>query len=164
MNDARVTPANGLVKGPPAPIPPVKVFQAGFAAGLPAQGDSAKPVPVTGVGPSENVSGLTMGGGLDLPGLSEHMSACAHFDFMFSGTRDQTVGLRDGKDNGTQGILAGAMLGYRFGDAWAMTGGYNLSYMTTSFTGPSERLMNQGTWGLRTNLDHILMVGLNYAR
>lgn len=114
--------------------------------------------------PSENISGFTMGAGLDLPGLSEHMAACAHFDFMFSGTRDQTVGLRDGKDNGTQGLLAGVMLGYRFGDAWAMTGGYNMSYMTTTFTGPSERLMNQGTWGSRTNLDHILMVGLNYAR
>ena len=27
-----------------------------------------------------------------------------------------------------------------------------------------DRLMNQGTWGNRSNLDHILMVGLNYAR
>jgi uncharacterized protein YgiM (DUF1202 family) len=113
--------------------------------------------------PSENISGFTIGGGLDIPALSEHFSACAHFDFMFSGARDQTVGLRDGRDNGTQGILLGAALGYRFGDAWAMTGGYNMSYMTTSFTGPSERLMNQGTWGLRSNLDHILMVGLNYV-
>src|SRR5262249_19740370 len=42
--------------------------------------------------PSENVSGLTLGGGLDLPALTENISACAHFDFMFSGSRDQTVG------------------------------------------------------------------------
>ena len=114
--------------------------------------------------PSENIAGFTIGGGLDLPALSEHFSAALHFDFMFTGARDQTVGLRDGRDTGTQGILMGAALGYRFGDAWAMTGGYNMSYMTTTFAGPSERLMNQGTWGSRSNLDHILMVGLNYAR
>ena len=114
--------------------------------------------------PSENISGFTIGGGLDIPMLTTNFAACAHADFMFSGARDQTVGLRDGRDNGTQGILLGMALGYRFGDAWAMTGGYNRSYMTTTFAGPSERLMNQGTWGARSNLDHILMVGLNYAR
>jgi hypothetical protein len=114
--------------------------------------------------PSENISGYTMGGGLELPTLSERFSACAHFDFMFAGSRDQTAGLRDGKETGTQGVLAGVAVGYRFGEEWAATGGYNLSYMTTTFSGPSERLMNQGTWGARTNLDHILVVGLSYAR
>jgi uncharacterized protein YraI len=114
--------------------------------------------------PSETISGVTIGAGLDLPGLSQHLSARATVDVLAVGSRDQTIGLRDGTDDGTNGLFIATTLGYRFGEAWAADGGYQLSYLATSFKGPSERLQNRGTWGARTNLDHMLLVGLTYSR
>jgi uncharacterized protein YgiM (DUF1202 family) len=110
--------------------------------------------------PSENVAGVTIGVGLDIPYLSEHLSLAARGDYMI-GSRDQTVNLRDGKDAGTMGIFLGLGAGYRFGQSWSADVGYQLSYLATSFTGISERLQG-GSRATRLNLDHIVLIGLSY--
>lgn len=114
--------------------------------------------------PNETISGLTIGGGLDLPRLSEHMGARARADLLVGAGRDETIGLRDGAEDGTAGLLLGLLLDYRFGEAWAAEGGYQLQYLSTNFKGPSERLGGQGSWANRTNTDHIILIGISYSR
>jgi hypothetical protein len=114
--------------------------------------------------PSETVAGVTAGAGMEMPRLTERLGVRVHADYLLTASRDQTTGLRDGKDAGTTGLLAGLMLGYRFRDAWAAEAGYNMTYLSSSFTGPLERLSATGTWATRSDLDHMVMLGLSYAR
>src|SRR5262249_39436663 len=98
------------------------------------------------------------------PALAGHRGRGARADLLVGAGRDETIGLRDGAEDGTAGLLLGLLLDYRFGEAWAAEGGYQLQYLSTNFKGPSERLGGQGSWANRTNTDHIILIGISYSR
>jgi SH3-like domain-containing protein len=114
--------------------------------------------------PSENVSGLTVGVGLDIPRVSERLGARASIDLLPSGSREQTKGLGDGAEDNTVGLLLALGGGYRLGSNWSLEGGYLLSFLSTAYRGASPRLGMQGTWGLRQNTDHLFLIGVGYSR
>jgi len=106
---------------------------------------------------------MTVGAGLDIPHLTEHVGVDAHGDLLVGAARDETPGLRVGTDNGTSGLLLGMMISYRFGTAWAAQGGYQLQFLKTDFKGQSERLQS-GSFATRSDTDHIVLLGLSYSR
>jgi hypothetical protein len=85
-------------------------------------------------------------------------------DLLPGGSREQTKGLGDGVEDNTVGLLFALGGGYRIGSQWSLEAGYQLSFLSTAYRGASPRLGMQGTWGLRSNTDHLFLIGVGYAR
>src|SRR5262249_8607365 len=105
--------------------------------------------------PSENIAGLTLGAVLELPRMWGRLGVRLQGDALVAASREQTIGIADGTDAGTQGVLGAARLSYALAPAWTLDAGYELAYVETAFSGFSDRLQMAATGPVRANLDQV---------
>ncbi len=112
--------------------------------------------------PSDTVKGPTIGGGIDVPGLTEHLGFQSEFNLLYPASREQTAGLREGTKEATYGVLGGARMNYRVNPKWTVSGNYQFNYIKTEFAGTNERIPGIEK-SERSNTAHMFLAGFNYA-
>ncbi len=112
--------------------------------------------------PSDTVKGPTIGGGIDVPGLTEHLGFQSEFNLLYPASREQTAGLREGTKDSTYGVLGGARMNYRVNPRWTVSGNYQFNYIKTEFQGTNERIPGIDR-AERSNTAHMFLAGFNYA-
>lgn len=112
--------------------------------------------------PSERLTGVTVGGLVELsPGAGQY-AIRGGFRTMLAGTRAQTTGLEDGDISVANAWWAYLDLDYAVWSAFDLVAGYTFERASTSWAGASKRLTGV-TAANRTDNNHLLYFGLGRA-
>ncbi len=111
--------------------------------------------------PSEKVSGITVGAGLDAPTLTPKVSLRVGVDMLVNAKLEQTAGMRDGTTSQTKAYYLNALAMYKWKPNMDLMATYTLSYEGFGFTGVNDREAS-ATGAQRKDLQHLLGVGLIY--
>ena len=114
--------------------------------------------------PSEILQGVTVGGMFDAPMITDKIAARAGIDALVIGSRAQTLGLQDGADSSAFALWLSAGVQYAFRPNLKFTGGYQLAYSKTTWTGVAEGSMRphaaDSTGAQRSDTAHLFSVGV----
>ena len=112
--------------------------------------------------PSEILQGVTVGGMFDAPMITDKISARAGIDALVIGSRAQTLGLQDGADSSAFAMWLSAGVQYAFRPNLKFTGGYQLAYAKTTWSGTAEGSMRphaaDSTGAQRSDTVHLFSV------
>jgi hypothetical protein len=111
--------------------------------------------------PSEKVSGITVGAGIDAPHLSPKIAMRVGVDMLVSAKLEQTQGMQDGATSQTKAYYLNAMGMYKWKKNIDLMATYTLSYEGFGFAGTNQREAT-ATGAQRKDLQHVLGVGLIY--
>ncbi len=113
--------------------------------------------------PSEILSGLTVGGRVDLPRVTPKIGVLVSVDALYpNGKREQTAGLEDGAVSDVFAAWALAHLTYQWKPNLAIEVIYRYSYAKTEWTGAATNSMRPtgATVAARKDVGHAAIIGL----
>lgn len=115
--------------------------------------------------PSEIQISPAIGAGLALPKLTPKLGLLFALDAMFTASMKQTKGLEDGKSPSAKGACLSAGMNYKWMPNLDIQASYDLTYMSASFgaVDPNSMRNHQGTSVTRTDIDHMITVGVAKA-
>jgi len=128
--------------------------------------DVSDPAKNTALLPSEILKGITFGGGVTIPRLTQKIGIEASLDLMYIGTSlEQTKNLEDGANPSASGLCFGTVLTYKWKPKMDIQATYDFNHATLDFGAPVMGSMrtHTGMSSSRGDTMHTIAVGIVYG-